>query len=143
MQLFYADSYEIPLPEAHRFPRQKNRLTREALLREGLVRPEQLRLAPLAEREALIRAHSPDYVDGFLGGTLPREMMRRIGMPWSQDYVRRVTATMGGAVAAMRSSLRHGFSGQLGGGMHHAHADFGSGFCVFNDFPVLDRKSVV
>jgi acetoin utilization deacetylase AcuC-like enzyme len=134
MQLFYADSYEIPLPETHRFPRQKNRLTREALLHERLVRPEQLRLSPLAPRDVLIRAHSPDYVDGFLGGALPREMMRRIGMPWSEDYVRRVAATMGGAVAAMRSALRHGFSGQLAGGMHHAHADFGSGFCVFNDF---------
>jgi hypothetical protein len=36
------------------------------------VRPEQLLLSPLVTREALIRAHSPDYVDGLLGGTLPR-----------------------------------------------------------------------
>lgn len=134
MRLFYADSYEIPLPEAHRFPRRKNRLTREALLREGLIAPEQLLLSPLAGRDELIRVHSPDYVDGFLGGTLTREMMRRIGMPWSEDYVARVSATMGGAVAAMRSALAHGFSGQLAGGTHHAHADFGSGYCVFNDF---------
>jgi acetoin utilization deacetylase AcuC-like enzyme len=134
MQFFYADGYEIPLPEGHRFPRHKNRLTREALLRGGLVAPEQLRLSPLAARDDLIRVHSADYVDGFLGGRLSREMMRRIGMPWSEDYVRRVRATMGGAVAAMRSAIAHGFSGQLGGGTHHAHADFGSGFCVFNDF---------
>jgi acetoin utilization deacetylase AcuC-like enzyme len=134
MRFYYADSYEIPLPDGHRFPRQKNRLLREALLREDLIEPAQLQLSPLADREALIRVHAPDYVDGFLAGTLPREMMRRIGMPWSEAYVTRVRATMGGAVAAMRAALTTGFAAQLAGGTHHAHADFGSGYCVFNDF---------
>jgi acetoin utilization deacetylase AcuC-like enzyme len=78
--------------------------------------------------------HSRDYVDRFFDGTLPREVMRRIGMPWSADYVLRSRATMGGAIAAMREAVEHGFSGQLAGGTHHAHADFGSGYCVFNDF---------
>ncbi len=61
-------------------------------------------------------------------------MIRRIGLPWSESLVERVRATMGGAVAAMRSAVEHGFSGQLSGGTHHAHADFGSGYCVLNDF---------
>ncbi len=30
--------------------------------------------------------------------------------------------------------MPNGFSGQLAGGTHHAHADFGSGFCALNDF---------
>ena len=60
--------------------------------------------------------------------------MRRIGMPWSPHLVLRSRATMGGAVAAMRAAMRDGFSGQLAGGTHHAHADFGSGFCALNDF---------
>ncbi|NJM35839.1 MAG: histone deacetylase, partial [Rhodomicrobium sp.] len=99
MQLFYADTYEIPLPERHRFPRNKNRLTREALLREELIEAERLTLSPLAERDDIVRVHSPDYADGFLGGTISAEMMRRIGMPWSPHLVLRSRATMGGAVA--------------------------------------------
>ncbi len=134
MRLFYADAYEIPLPDRHRFPRQKNRLTREALLREGLVGGEQLILSPLAGRDEIIRVHSPDYVDAFFDGTVPREMLRRIGMPWSEAYVTRVRAVMGGAVAAMREAIETGFSAQLAGGTHHAHADFGSGYCALNDF---------
>jgi acetoin utilization deacetylase AcuC-like enzyme len=134
MKLFYADTYEIPLPEGHRFPRNKNRLTREALLREGLIEADRLALSPLAGRDEIVRVHSADYTDGFLEGALPPEMMRRIGMPWSPHLVLRSRATMGGAVAAMREAVRHGFSGQLAGGTHHAHADFGSGYCVFNDF---------
>ena len=134
MRIFYADSYEIPLPDGHRFPRNKNRLTRQAILREGLVTPEQLALSPLAERDDILRVHTPAYADAFLEGTLSREAMRRIGMPWSPHLVLRSRATMGGAVAAMRMAMQDGFSGQLAGGTHHAHADFGSGFCALNDF---------
>jgi acetoin utilization deacetylase AcuC-like enzyme len=134
VKLYYTDTHEIPLPARHRFPRNKNRLLREALMRQSLVAPDQLMLSPLAERDQLIRVHSPDYVDGFCGGTLPREMIRRIGVPWSEALVRRSRATMGGAVEAMRCATSHGFSGQLAGGTHHAHADFGSGYCSLNDF---------
>lgn len=134
MKFFYTDTYAIPLPENHRFPRNKNRLFRERLLHERLVEPDQLSLSPLAGRDHIARVHRSDYVDGFFDGTLPREVMRRIGMPWSADYVLRTRATMGGAIVAMRQAVEHGFSGQLAGGTHHAHADFGSGYCVFNDF---------
>ena len=134
MRIFHADTYEIPLPDGHRFPRNKNRLTREAILREGLVAPDQLALSPLAERGDIVRVHTPAYADAFLEGRLSREQMRRIGMPWSPHLVLRSRATMGGAVAAMRMAMREGFSGQLAGGTHHAHADFGSGFCALNDF---------
>jgi acetoin utilization deacetylase AcuC-like enzyme len=134
MRLFYADTYDIPLPAGHRFPRGKNRLLRETLLREGLVLEPQLELSPLAARDDILRVHAPAYADAFLEGTLSPAAMRRIGMPWSPHLVRRARATMGGAVAAMRASLRDGFSGQLAGGTHHAHADFGSGFCALNDF---------
>jgi len=134
MKLFHADTYEIPLPDGHRFPRNKNRLTREALLRQGIVKPEQLALSPLAGRDDIVRVHTPAYAEAFLEGTLSREAMRRIGMPWSPHLVLRSRATMGGAVAAMRAAMRDGVSGQLAGGTHHAHADFGSGFCALNDF---------
>lgn len=134
MRLFYADTYEIPLPDGHRFPRSKNRLAREALLRGGVIAEGALVLSPLADRTEIIRVHTPEYADAVLDGTLPREAMRRIGMPWSPHLVLRSRATLGGAVAAMRAAVADGFSGQLAGGTHHAHADFGSGFCVFNDF---------
>jgi acetoin utilization deacetylase AcuC-like enzyme len=142
VRLFYADTYAIPLPDGHRFPRSKNRLLRETLLRDEIVPAEHFALSPLAERAEIIRVHSPDYTDGFIEGTLPREMMRRIGMPWSEDYVRRAMATMGGAVAAMRSAIENGFSGQLAGGTHHAHADFGSGYCALNDFALAAETAL-
>ncbi len=72
----------------------------------------------------------------MLDGTLSADIVRRIGLPWSPALARRSRATVGGSLAAAREALHHGISGQLAGGTHHAHRDFGSGFCVFNDLAV-------
>ena len=72
----------------------------------------------------------------MLDGTVAKDVVRRIGLPWSETLMRRSRATVGGALAAARAALSHGVSGQLAGGTHHAHRDFGAGFCVFNDLAV-------
>jgi acetoin utilization deacetylase AcuC-like enzyme len=136
MHLYYADVFNIPLPSGHRFPGEKYRLLREALLHQGIIAPWQLELSPQASRADLLRAHDPGYVDAFLAGSLPAEAMRQIGMPWSEHLVHRTLATMGGAVASMRDAFGQGFCAQLSGGTHHAHADSGSGYCVFNDHAI-------
>jgi acetoin utilization deacetylase AcuC-like enzyme len=136
MTLFYADIFNIPLPPGHRFPSEKYRMLREALLRQGIAGPHELELSPPASRADLIRAHSAAYVDAFLDGRLGADAMRRIGLPWSPHLAQRTLVTMGGAIAAMRAALQDGFSAQLAGGTHHAHAEFGAGYCVFNDHAI-------
>src|SRR5215210_7034657 len=103
MTLFYADIFNIPLPPGHRFPGEKYRMLREELLRQGIAAPYQLELSPPAGRADLLRAHSAAYVDAFLSGSLGADHIRRIGLPWSEHLAQRTLATMGGAVAAMRS----------------------------------------
>lgn len=136
MQFFYSAAHDLPLPAGHRFPGQKYGMLRRKLLSDAIVGAEMLALAPQAGREDLLRAHDAGYVDAFERGTLDAKALRRIGLPWSDHLVRRSRATVGGALAAARSALRTGLSGQLAGGTHHAHRDFGSGYCVFNDFAV-------
>ena len=130
---FHNDNHPIPLPPDHRFPRDKYRLLREGLLEAGILRPDQLMPAPEAETADILRAHDREYVHAFERGSLDDRAIRRIGFPWSEGLVRRVRATMGGAVASARAALDHGISGQLAGGTHHAHRDFGSGYCIYND----------
>ena len=124
------------MPPGHRFPAAKYRLLREAILRDDILPADWLAASPAAMREELLRAHSATYVDALSNGTLDKEAMRRIGLPWSETLVRRAFMTVGGAIASARSALETGLSGQLAGGTHHAHRDFGSGFCVFNDLAV-------
>lgn len=136
MKVFYSDTFNIPLPDKHRFPNTKYRLLREALLADGVLREEQLQVSPLIERADVLRAHDRDYVEAFEDGTLDDKAIRRIGFPWSEFLVTRTRATAGGALAAARAALEEGISGQLAGGTHHAHRDFGSGYCIYNDFAI-------
>ena len=136
MRVFFSDDFDLRLPVNHRFPGQKYGMLRRKLIGEGIVSSRQLEPSPSADRSQIARAHAPGYIADFIAGRLPDQDMRRIGLPWSEHLVRRTHATMGGAVAAAHAALEFGLSGQLAGGTHHAHRDFGSGFCVFNDFAV-------
>jgi len=136
VRFFFPDVEEMPVPPGHRFPAVKYRLLREMIECEAILPPESLTPSPVATVEDLTRAHSAEYVAAVLDGTLSPDIVRRIGLPWSPALVRRSRATVGGSLAAAREALGHGISGQLAGGTHHAHRDFGSGFCVFNDLAV-------
>ena len=48
-------------------------------------------------------------------------------------------AAVAGTLAAARAALRDGLACNLAGGTHHAFADRGEGFCVFNDVAVAIR----
>jgi acetoin utilization deacetylase AcuC-like enzyme len=134
--IYYPDTPDLPLPPGHRFPSQKYRLLRDLIVRQGILDGWGMAPSPLAKLTELQRAHSPEYVRAVLEGTLDQGIQRRIGLPWSETLARRSRATVGGSLAAARQALRDGFSGQLAGGTHHAHRDFGSGYCVFNDLAV-------
>jgi len=142
MRIYYSDTFNLPLPEGHRFPGRKYAMLRERLLREGLIAPHELHLSPLAEDADIARAHNADYVAAFESGALGDKAMRRIGFPWSSYLVRRTRASTGGAVAAACSALEDGLSGQLAGGTHHAHADFGAGYCIYNDQAVAALRAI-
>lgn len=142
IEFYYSDVFNIPLPVGHRFPGDKYRLLREALLADGVVRADALSVSPLAAYGDLVAMHTQSYVDALFSGEVSTADIRRIGLPWSTHLVQRSQATVGGALAASRSSLRTGFSAQLAGGTHHAHADFGSGYCVFNDLAIVAHQTI-
>jgi acetoin utilization deacetylase AcuC-like enzyme len=142
MRVYYSDTFNLPLPKGHRFPGQKYAMLRERLLREGLVAPHQLHLSPLAEDADIARAHNLTYMAAFENGTLDDRAIRRIGFPWSEYLVTRTRASTGGAVASARAALDDGISGQLAGGTHHAHRDFGAGYCIYNDQAVAALRAL-
>lgn len=115
---------------------QKYRMLRERLLQENVMTAEQLFPAEKVNDEDLLRAHSKHYVMGLKDNSLTEKELRPIGLTWSEELLTRSYTSVGGFVAATNSALETGFSALLAGGTHHAHADRGEGFCVFNDFAV-------
>jgi Deacetylases, including yeast histone deacetylase and acetoin utilization protein len=131
--------YTFPLPEGHRFPIAKYAMLRERVLAEGIVCPEDMHDPARVSREDLLLVHTPDYIDRFTHGELTRDEVRRLGFPWSQALVERSYRAASGTVEAARHAVRHGLAMNLAGGTHHAFADHGEGFCVFNDVAIAIR----
>jgi acetoin utilization deacetylase AcuC-like enzyme len=139
MRCFYSDTFVLPLPPGHRFPMAKYAGLRERILAEGIVCADDLHEAPRAGWDDILLVHTPDYAQAVEHGTLPREAQRRIGFPWSPQMVERSRRSVGATLAAMRAALEDGIAANLAGGTHHAFADRGEGFCVFNDVAVAAR----
>lgn len=136
MQIHFCDTFVLPLPPGHRFPMEKYRLLRERVAAEGVG---SLHLPEAADDAALLRVHDEGWVHRVARGALDRSEVRRIGFPWSPGLVERSRRSVGGTIAAARAALRDGAGGNLAGGTHHAFADRGEGFCVFNDVAVAIR----
>lgn len=137
MKVFYADQFVLPLPEGHRFPMGKYRMLRDRLAAElpGIT-PQQ---APRASDGELALAHTPQYIAGIQDGTIDARVMREIGFRWSEAMAERARRSVGATIAACRVALGEGVAANIAGGTHHAHADKGGGFCVFNDAAVAAR----
>lgn len=137
MEAFHTERFDLPLPPGHRFPLQKYRLLRE---RVGILLPGiQLHEAPAATDGELALVHRPSYVAQVTDGSLSAAHLREIGFPWSRQMVERSRRSVGATIAAARMALVHGISANLAGGTHHASAERGGGFCVFNDVAVAAR----
>ncbi|RMD74056.1 MAG: histone deacetylase, partial [Chloroflexi bacterium] len=87
----------------------------------------------------LVRVHTPAYIERVMTGRLTDTEIRRIGFPWSPQMVERSRRSAGATIAACRVALQEGVGVNLAGGTHHAFADAGAGYCVFNDAAVAAR----
>jgi acetoin utilization deacetylase AcuC-like enzyme len=139
LMIFYSDSFVLPLPAGHRFPMAKYAMLRERVAAAGLAAPEDLRLPEAASDAELRRAHTPAYIARVQDGALSPQEQRRIGFPWSPEMVERSRRSAGATIAACRAALVRGVGVNLAGGTHHAFADQGAGYCVFNDAAVAAR----
>lgn len=136
MKIFYCDHFVLPIPPGHRFPMEKYGRLRGRVESAALGGPGALRVPPPAGDRELGRAHDPEWVRRVVDGRLAAPEIRRIGFPWSPGLVERSRRSVGGTLAAARGALEEGVAVNLAGGTHHAFADRGEGFCVFNDVAV-------
>lgn len=142
--LWYHPLYTDGIHDEARFP--KNRYQK---LLDRLEQSEQFsqltirKPGPIA-RSSLLLAHDVTYVDGFLTGKLSEKEMRRIGLtPWTPKMIERTLRLTGGAVEATIHAVKYGgITGNMAGGTHHAHRDFGSGYCVFNDLAISAMHAI-
>ncbi len=137
MHIYFAATHIQQLPEGHRFPMGKYELLRQRLAAE--LAQLQLQLAEPASDGELALVHTPSYIDAVAQGSLSDAAQREIGFPWSEGMVERARRSVGATISAARTAMKEGVAANLAGGTHHAYADKGGGFCVFNDVAVAAR----
>jgi acetoin utilization deacetylase AcuC-like enzyme len=139
MKIFYTDTFPIPLPKTHSFPKDKYFSLRMRILEQLGDRLVDLRVPEPASDEDILRAHDPEYVRRLLHGELTDKEIRRVGLPWSPQIVQRARYSAGATIEACRAALNERVAVNLGGGTHHAFSDLGQGYCWLNDSVIASR----
>jgi len=117
-------------------------ILRDMLIERGVALESQFHCPQIGSFDLIASVHDPAYVQSFLTGTIERDAVRRIGLPWSEGLVTRTRTAVAGTLLTCELALEHGLACNTAGGTHHAHRAFGSGFCIFNDIAVSARTLI-
>ncbi len=142
--LIYSDAYQgYRFSPDHPFNPIRLRWTYEMIEELGLLAPSELRGPEPASDEALLRVHTPSYLEEvrrLSSGGAVRESSLLYGLGTEDDpgfpgmheaAALAVGGTLGAARAVASGDLVHAFN--IGGGLHHAFAAQAAGFCIYND----------
>lgn len=140
--VFHPIYSQLTLSKNHRFPIQKYLALKELAKSEHGSNVSIHFVTDKVSKEQLCSIHQTEYVEQFICGALSDKEMKRIGFPWSQQFVNRTLTAIGGTLLAAELATERGIAINLTGGYHHAHPSFGSGFCVFNDLAITASELI-
>ncbi len=133
LKIAYSEVFRYSVPEKHRFPMQKYTLIPERLVAEGTITNENF-FAPQRLSEAeILTTHTAEYWHKLKTQTLTRKEARPIGFEMTPALVERGRHIAHATYECALYAQQHGVAMNVAGGTHHAFADHGEGFCVFND----------
>jgi histone deacetylase 11 len=142
--LIYHPGYNITawgLERLHPFDSRKYRRIHDALIARRVCRRRDFVRPKAPSRHELRELHTPAYLNSLRS---PIALAQILEVPivarlpgWLIDWriLRPMRLATGGTLLACRLALEQGVAINLGGGFHHAAADWGGGFCVYADIP--------
>ncbi len=149
MAIVYSQHYQIDFGGAEKLhPFDINKYTKiyMALVRDGLLGPDDVFVPEPIGREDLLLVHTADYLKRL---QQPAMLARYLEFGPAAKLPAKVNDQVilsafrhatGGTLLAARKALQYGMAVNLGGGYHHAAPDIGGGFCVYADMPVAIRR---
>ena len=141
MTIVYSSRYSIDIGP-HVFPTTKYRLVYERI---AASHPNVRVIGPeLATWEELAFVHSQEYLEKLRTGGFDAAELAMLEIPWSPDMVEGFRLMTGGTLTAARAVMKPEppaapIAFHIGGGFHHAFANHGEGFCLFNDVAMAIR----
>jgi len=128
--------YVAQIGDDHRFPIKKFGALFDLLQKDNILNEENLHIPEPARYLDLIKAHQSEYIQKIDNLSLSKDEERKLGFPIVPSVKRRSYMATGGTVLSAELALRYQLACNTAGGSHHAFADSGNGYCVFNDVAV-------
>lgn len=138
LHVVHHPGYVVETERTGTFPHDKYALVMRALGESGA--PMAVHAPAIMPREWLEAVHDPAYVEEVIACTVPAAKQRRIGFAIDERISRRSQLSPGGTWLAAKLALQHGYAANSAGGSHHALADTGAGYCVFNDLALAANR---
>ena len=138
MKVFFSARYEVTLP-GHVWPTSKYRLIAERLAAGRCGGALEFVEAVEASWYDLALVHTAEYLNKLRAGTLSADDIAFLELPWQPEFASAFRVMAGGTCAAAAAAVEEGTAAHLGGGLHHAFANHGEGFCPINDVAVAIR----
>ena len=132
LPIIYHPHYDIPVPKIHSFVGNKfsDLFT---YLQDHYFQNLDVLTPSSATFENLKKSHEIDYINKVTNNQLTKDHLRLINLPWSERLRVRSFLETEGTFLTAKKAIENGLACHVGGGTHHAHFDYGYGFCVFND----------
>jgi acetoin utilization deacetylase AcuC-like enzyme len=140
LHVVHHPDYVVPARGKGTFRHDKYALVMDALRDSGVAMT--VHVPDIMPRAWLEAIHDPDYVEDVIACRVALEKERRIGFAIDEGISRRSQLSPGGTWLAARLALRHGYAANSAGGSHHALADTGAGYCVFNDLAIAANRLI-
>lgn len=119
---------------------EKYELVPEQLLYEGTIDKACLFAPDRMSKDVVLRTHTAGYYEALRRDQLSDKAKRKIGFPVRPMLIERGLHIAQGTLECARRAMRGGIGLNIAGGTHHAFADHGEGFCVFNDFAIAANQ---
>ncbi len=139
MTIVFSERYQLDLG-THVWPTEKYDLIKARLLADRRAGPGDFAEPAPAPWEDLALVHTEEYLGKIRENRLTGEDQIRLELPFSPLVAEGFRLMTGGTQLAGRLALSDGLAVYLGGGLHHAFAGHGEGFCLFNDVAVSIRE---
>ena len=134
--------YVAQIGDDHKFPIKKFGELFKLLKNDKIVSEKNLHIPSPASLEDLARVHTHEYIEKISNLTLSQEEEKKLGFPMVPSVRQRSFVATGGTILAAQLALSEGLACNTAGGSHHAFANSGNGYCVFNDVAVAAKKLI-
>jgi acetoin utilization protein AcuC len=143
--VYSTETRRYDLGANHPFKAIRPEATRSLLEHAGLLETSAIITPEIATLEDALSVHARAYTNRVMtasrGEPVPDHLEYGIGTPDTPIFAHMHEATLGvvGATLTAAKLIADGTFSRalnLAGGLHHAHKDKGSGFCIYNDLSV-------